>query len=131
MRSLDEAEALYHGLRDRDRTIASLQGKQRMVALFDQLLDDDARQVVDARLRHALDEVRGQARALAAELARAALLELELDALPRIGQLERRFAAHLETRPSEALDLCGDLLTFIKEMRELRHPARARPPEEY
>ena len=131
MRSLDDAEALYHGLRDRDRTIASLQSKQRMIALFEHLLDDDARDKVQTRLAKALDEVRARARELAVELARAALLELELDALPRIAQLERQFATHLDAHPADALELCGDLLTFLKEMRELRHPPKARPPEDF
>ncbi len=131
MRSLDDAEALYHGLRDRDRTIASLQSKQRMIALFEHLLDDEARDKVQARLAKSLHEVRTRARELAVELARAALLELELDALPRIALLERQFAAHLDGHPAEALELCGDLITFLKEMRELRHPPKARPPEDF
>jgi hypothetical protein len=131
MRSLDDAEALYHGLRERDRTIASLQSKQRMVAMFDHLLDADARTEVEQRLAAALDDVRARARALALELARSALLELEIDDLPRIGELERRFATHLDSEPGMGLDCCGDLLTFLKELRELRHPPRARPPEEF
>jgi hypothetical protein len=131
MRSLDEAEALYQGLRDRDRTIASLQSKQRMVAMFDHLLDDQARADLDERLRAAQQQLRDKAKALAVELARAALLELELDALPRIAELERKFAEHLASAPGEALEMCGDLVTFLKEMRELRHPPRARPPDDY
>src|SRR5688572_6089447 len=103
MRTLDEADALYHGLRERDRTIASLQSKQRMVTLFEHLLDRPARDAVAARLAAGLDEVRKQARALALELARAALLELDIQDLPRIAELERSFAAHLDAEPAARL----------------------------
>lgn len=131
MRSLDDAEALYHGLRERDRTIASLQSKQRMVALFDHLLDRKAREVVNTRLSTALDEVRKQARGLALELARAALLELDIQDLSRIAELERSFAAYLDAEPASRLECCGDLVTFLKEIRELRHAIKPRPPEDY
>jgi hypothetical protein len=129
MRSLESAEALYLGLRERDRTVASLLSKQRMVGLFDHLFDDSARETVQTRLRRATEELRSQARALALELGRAALLELEIDDLPRIAELERRLAAHLDDHPTERLECCGDLVTFIKELRELRHPPRPRAPD--
>ena len=34
MMTVEEAETTYEGLRERDRTIASLQSKQRMISLF-------------------------------------------------------------------------------------------------
>lgn len=131
MRTLDDAEALYHGLRERDRTIASLQSKQRMVALFDHLLDRKAREAVTARLAASLDEVRKQARGLALDLARAALLELDIQELPRIAELERNFASYLDAEPAARLECCGDLVTFLKDLRELRHPPKPRPPDDY
>ena len=65
MQPLEELEGRYDALRDRDRTIASLQSKQRMISTFEHVLDGEARARVDARLRQALDLVRAQARTLA------------------------------------------------------------------
>ena len=127
MKSLDEAEAIYEGLRDRDRTIASLQSKQRMVALFEHLLDDEAREAVDARLKDALADVRDRARELALELARAAFMEVEMDDLARMTSQLRKLEAHLDAEPSARLDACSDLLVFLREIRELKHPPRRRP----
>lgn len=127
MKSLDEAEAIYEGLRDRDRTIASLQSKQRMVALFEHLLDDQAREAVDARLKDALTDVRDRARELALELARAAFMEVEMDDLARMTSQLRKLEAHLDEEPSARLDACSDLLVFLREIRELKHPPRRRP----
>lgn len=127
MKSLDEAEAIYEGLRDRDRTIASLQSKQRMVALFEHLLDDEAREAVEARLKDALADVRDRARELALELARAAFMEVEMDDLARMTSQLRKLEAHLDKEPSGRLDACSDLLVFLREIRELKHPPRRRP----
>ncbi len=129
MKSLDEAEAIYEGLRDRDRTIASLQSKQRMVTLFQHLLDAPARDAIDTRLRAALDDVRSRARELALELARAAFVEIEMDDLSRMSAQLRELEAHLDAEPPGRLDACSDLLVFLREMRELRHPPRRRPRE--
>ncbi|MBL4683132.1 MAG: hypothetical protein JKY37_00970 [Nannocystaceae bacterium] len=129
MRSLDEAEGIYDGLRERDRTIASLQSKQRMVTLFQDVLDDTARETIDVRLRAALDDVRTRARELALELARIAFLEIEIDDLARISAQLRRLETHLDDEPSARLDACSDLLVFLREMRELREPPRRRARE--
>lgn len=126
-KSLDDAEAIYEGLRDRDRTVASLQSKQRMVAMFDHLLDDPARESVDERLRAALTDVRDRARELALELARAAFMEIEMDDLARMTTQLRKLETFLDAEPSARLDTCSDLLVFLREMRELRHPPRRRP----
>ena len=127
MKSLADAEALYEGLRDRDRTVASLQSKQRMVTMFEHLLDEEAREQIDERLREELSVVRNRARELAMELARAAFVELEIDDLARItGQL-RKLEEFLDEEPSARLDTCSDLLVFLRELRELRTPIRPRP----
>jgi hypothetical protein len=123
---LEEAEARYEALRERDRTIASLQSKQRMIPVFERLLDEPARSAVDVRLRAALDAVREEARKLALELARATLVEVEVDDLSRISAALERFGAYLEATPSERLECCGDLLTFLREMKELDRPPRPR-----
>jgi hypothetical protein len=125
---LDEAEARYEALRERDRIIASLQSKQRMIPMFEQLLDDDARRRVDERLRLALDHVRDDARRLALELARAAFVDLEIDDLVRINDRVRRFEAYLDDHPHERLDCCHDLLTFLRDMRELTGSPRRTAP---
>ncbi|MCX4248017.1 hypothetical protein [Paraliomyxa miuraensis] len=127
MQPLEELEGRYDALRERDRTIASLQSKQRLVSTFEQLLDDDARSNVDSRLWAALDVVRSQARALALELARAVFVELAIDDLARISTQLRRFEAFLDAQPSARLDACGDLLTFLRELRQTAAPLRPRP----
>lgn len=127
MQSLEELEGRYDALRDRDRTIASLQSKQRMIPTFEHMLDDEARARVNERLREALDHVRTLARALALELARAVFLELDIDDLARISTQLRRFEAHLDQQPSGRLEACGDLLTFLRELRETDAPLRPRP----
>ncbi|MEM6991757.1 MAG: hypothetical protein AAF721_14720 [Myxococcota bacterium] len=127
MKSLDEAEAIYEGLRDRDRTIASLQSKQRMVALFQHLLDAPARLAIETKLRAALDDVRDRAKSLALELARVAFVEIEIDDLSRMSTQLRALEAHLDEEPSARLDACSDLLVFLNEYRELKHPPRKRP----
>ena len=124
MLSLPEAEDRYDALRERDRMIASLQSKQRMLDLFEHLLDEEAREQVELRLREALDDVRARARELALELARAAFVELEIDDLRRITDRQRQFAEYLDQQPSERLDVCHDLLTFLREMRQLRSPPK-------
>ena len=129
MKSLDEVEAVYEGLRDRDRTIASLQSKQRMVPMFEHVLDGDAREHVDVRLRRALEEIRDRARELALELARVVFVELEIDDLSRMSTQLRKLEAYLDDEPSARLDTCSDLLVFLRELRELREPPRRRPRE--
>jgi hypothetical protein len=122
---LEEAELRYEALRERDRVIASLQSKQRMIPVFEHLLDDEARKFIDERLRKSLDAVRDDARRLALDLARAAFVELEIDDLMRITDQLKAFGVHLDETPSERLECCQDLLTFLREMRELKHPPRA------
>lgn len=122
---IDEAEARYEALRERDRTIASLQSKQRMIPVFEHLLDDGARTSVDVRLRAALDAVREDARRLALELARATLLEAEVDDLSRISTALDRFGAYLDAHPSERLECCQDLLTFLRDMKEIERQPRS------
>lgn len=121
---LEEAEARYEALRERDRVIASLQSKQRMLPMFDHLLDEAARKHVDERLRVALERVRSEGRKLAIELAKAAFLELEIDDLARMNEQLRRFTEYLEQTPSDVLDACHDLLAFIRDIREIEQPPR-------
>ena len=127
MQSLDELEGRYDALRDRDRTIASLQSKQRMISTFTELLDEPAREQVDQQLREALEVVRDHARTLALVLARAVFVELSIDDLARISTQLRRFEAHLDEDPHMRLEACGDLLTFLRDLREIDGPLRARP----
>lgn len=127
MLPLEELEGRYDALRDRDRTIASLQSKQRMIATFEHLLDDLAREQIDTHLRDSLDQVRDLARSLALELARAVYMELGIDDLARITTQLRRFEHHLDEEPSTRLEACGDLITFLREMRETDAPIRPRP----
>lgn len=127
MLPLEELEGRYDALRDRDRTIASLQSKQRMITTFEHLLDHDARRQIDTQLRDALDHVRERARALALELARAVFLELAIADLARITTQLRRFESYLDQEPSTRLEACGDLLTFLRELRETDAPIRPRP----
>jgi hypothetical protein len=122
---LDEAENRYEALRERDRVIASLQSKQRVLTLFEHLLDAPARDQVQTRLAAALESIRDDARRLALELARAAFTLLQVDDLVRITQQLRKFSAYLDEEPSERLGCCHDLLTFIREMRELDRPPKA------
>jgi hypothetical protein len=117
--ALDEAEARYEALRERDRTIASLQSKQRMVAVFEHVLDDPARDHVRGRLLEALQQVRDEARKLALELTRSVLVEeLGITDLGRVGWSLRRLEEYLDAEPSERLDTCHDLITFLRELRE-------------
>jgi hypothetical protein len=127
MQPLEELEGRYDALRDRDRTIASLQSKQRMISTFDHVLDPQAREEVEERLRQALERVRALARALALEVARAVFVELAIDDLARIRAQLRRFEAYLDGEPAARLDACGDLLTFLRELRETDAPLRPRP----
>ena len=71
-----------------------------------------------SRLWAALEGVRAQARALALELGRAVFVELAIDDLARISTQLRRFEAYLDAQPSARLDACGDLLTFLRELRD-------------
>ena len=121
---LDEAETRYEALRERDRVIASLQSKQRMLPLFGHLLDPPARRDVDRRLEQALAAVRDEARRLAIELARTVFVELEVDDLVRINAQLRAFGTYLDENAHERLDACHDLLTFLRDMRELQTPPR-------
>jgi hypothetical protein len=127
MLRLEDAEARYEALRERDRVVASLQSKQRMLTVFEHLLDDPAREALEARLWAALDHVRDEAKKLALELARAALVELEVEDLGRAGARLRAIEAWLEAEPSARLDCCHDLLTFVRDLRETRGAPR-RPP---
>jgi hypothetical protein len=126
---LPEAEARYEALRERDRTVASLQSKQRMIAVFEHVLDDAAREHVRERLLAALGHVRDEARKLALELARTVLVEeLGIADLGRVGSSLRKLEAYLDAEPSERLDTCHDLITFLRELREVEGPPR-RPVE--
>ncbi|MEM9452626.1 MAG: hypothetical protein AAGF11_00505 [Myxococcota bacterium] len=127
MLPLEELEGRYDALRDRDRTIASLQSKQRMINTFEHLLDSDARTQIEAQLRDALDHVRTLARTLALELARTVFVELAIDDLARITTQLRQFEHYLDQEPSNRLEACGDLLTFLRELRETDAPIRPRP----
>lgn len=113
------ARARYAALRERDRTIASMQSKQRMRPVFAHLLDGDARDALSDALRDQLAEVRRDATALALELGRRALLEIGVDDLGRLGGALRRLETHLQDEPSEAIDACFDLITFLDERAEL------------
>lgn len=110
-----QARARYAALRDRDRTIASMQSKQRMRPVFAHLLDAQARDTLNDRLKVQLAEVRKDATALALELGRRALLECGVDDLGRLGGGLRRLEQHLSEAPAEALDACFDLMTFLDE----------------
>lgn len=125
MQPLEDLEARYDALRDRDRTIASLQSKQRMVTTFEHLLDDAAREQIEQHLLQALEQVRASASALALDLARAAFVELSIDDLARISGQLRTFEAYLDANPAERLDACADLLTFLRELRETNAPIRS------
>jgi hypothetical protein len=122
---LDEAEARYEALRERDRTVASLQSKQRMVAVFEHVLDDEAREQIRERLVAALQHVRDDARKLALELARTVLVEeLGISDLGRVGASLRKLESFLDADPSERLDTCHDLITFLRELRDIEGPPR-------
>ncbi len=116
---LDEAEARHEVLRERDRTVASMQSKQRMLSVFTHLFDEPAREAIDKRLHEALTKLRAQARALALELGRAAFLAVDVEDLGRVGAGMRRLEQHLDENPSEALDVCHDLIMFLRELGEL------------
>lgn len=113
------ARARYAALRERDRTIASMQSKQRMRPVFAHLLDGEARDTLNESLREQLTAVRKDAAALALELGRRALLEVGVEDLGRLGAALRQLEAHLADAPAEALDACYDLLTFLDERAEL------------
>jgi hypothetical protein len=124
MLKLDDAEARFEALRERDRLIASLQSKQRMLTVFEHLLDDKARGDVEARLWDALERVRADARALALALARVAFVELAIEDLGRVGTQLRKLEAWLDAEPSARLDCCHDLITFLRDIREIEGPPR-------
>ncbi len=113
------ARARYLALRERDRTIASMQSKQRMRPVFSHLLDERARDTLSDDLREQLAALRSEATALALELGRRVLLETGVDDLGRIGACLRGLEVHLKDAPSEALDACSDLLTFLDERAAL------------
>lgn len=113
------ARARYAALRERDRTIASMQSKQRMRPVFAHLLDESARDALNDDLRAQLSSVRKDATALALQLGRRALLEVGVDDLGRLGAALRRLEEHLHDAPAEALDACFDLMTFLDERAEL------------
>ena len=113
------ARARYATLRERDRAIASMQSKQRMRPVFANLFDAEAQEALGAGLRQRLATVREEASALALELGRRALLETGEDDFGRIGASLRRLECHLHEAPSDALDACFDLLTFLDERAEL------------
>ncbi len=115
----EQARTRYAELRERDRTIASMQTKQRMRPAFTHLLDQTARDELNDALRERLAEVRRDASALALELGRRALLELGVEDLGRLGGGLRQLEAHLSSAPSDALDACFDLITFLDERCEL------------
>lgn len=96
-----------------------MQSKQRMRPVFAHLLDGPARDALNEDLRAQLTAVRKEATALALELGRRALLEVGVDDLGRLGSALRRLDAHLQDAPSEALDACFDLITFLDERAEL------------
>lgn len=127
MIDLDAAEAHYDALRERDRVVASMQSKQRMLAVFEHVLDDAAREDVASRLTTALTSLRADAQALAIRLARAALVELDVDDLGRMTENLRRLERYLEGSPSEVLDACHDLLTFLRELHEIEGPLKIVP----
>jgi hypothetical protein len=127
MQRIEELEGRYDALRERDRTIASLQSKQRMLSTFEHVLDDDARGSIEEHLRQSLRQLRELARTLALDLARAIYVELAIDDLARINALLRRFESHLDDNPAVRLDACGDLLTFLRDLRETQAPVRPRP----
>jgi len=113
------ARARYAALRERDRTIASMQSKQRMRPVFAHLLDGEAQGAIAQGLREQLTSVRRDSTALALELGRRVLLETGADDFGRIGASQRRLEEHLDDAPAEALDACFDLLTFLDERAEL------------
>lgn len=127
MIDLDAAESHYDALRERDRVVASMQSKQRMLAVFEHVLDEAAREDIAARLGQALSSLRADARALAISLGRTALVELDVDDLGRLGGNLRRLERYLDDNPSEALDACHDLLTFLREFHEVEGPLRIVP----
>lgn len=101
-----------------------------MMDVFGHLLDDGAREAVDAHAQRSLAQVRDRARDLALDLARTTFIELEIDDLARINAGLRELATHLDAEPSVRLDCCGDLLTFLRELREIRAPLVPRPLDE-
>lgn len=130
MLRLENAEERHEALRERDRIIASLQSKQRMLTVFEHLLDEPAREALDARLWKALEGVRDDARKLALELARAAFLELKIDDLGRVNAQLRAIEKWLDEEPSARLDCCHDLITFLRDLREVEGPIRRPTPIE-
>ncbi len=130
MIDLETAQARYEALRDRDRTIASMRSKQRMVPVFEHLLDSKARTQIEEELVAALAEVRRRARDLALQLARKVFVELHVEDLGRLGENLQRFEARLDAEPSDRLDACHDLLTFVREREELARDLDERPAPE-
>jgi hypothetical protein len=115
----NEARARFAALRARDRTIASMQSKQRMRPVFAHLLDAETRDGLNEQLQAQLASVRADATALALELGRRALLETGVADLGRLGGGLRKLEQHLRDAPAEALDACFDLLTFLDERTAL------------
>ena len=66
-------------------------------------------------------------RQLREQRARAVFVELDIDDLARISTPQRRFEVYLDQQPSGRLDACGDLLAFLRELRETDAPLRPRP----
>lgn len=126
---LEDAQARYEALRERDRVVASMQSKQRMLPVFSELFDEPARDAIQQRLRQALTQLRDEARSLAVELARAVFVAIELDDLGRVGTGLRRFERYLDETPAERLDVCHDLMMFLRELDEVGQSAtlRVRP----
>ncbi|MEM6290639.1 MAG: hypothetical protein AAGA54_05215 [Myxococcota bacterium] len=122
------ARARYDFLRECDRTIASMQSKQRMRPVFGHLLDEEAKETLDAALQARLRALRTEAAALARALARRALLELGVDDLGRIGPGLQRLDAYLAAEPAESLDVCFDLLTFLEQREEVFDLFESPPP---
>lgn len=114
-----DARARYTNLRERDRSVASMQSKQRMRPVFAHLLDAEAQATLGDGLREQLASVRKHAADLALELGRRALLETGVDDFSRIGTSLRRLELYLDDAPAEALDACFDLLRFLDERAEL------------
>lgn len=124
MSDFQVAHTEYEALRERDRTIASMQSKQHMRPVFAQLFDDAAQAEVSAMLDEQLAAVRDKACTLATTLARRVLIEIGIDDLSRLGAGLQRLDTFLTSTPHEALDVCFDLLTFLDSHTLLRDGPR-------